>query len=216
METVPDPNHDAADIGAPPHTNGAGPPTAKSRTSSTRRRLFIGAMVVFLGAWAIALVYSVTAASKSPERLNTHDAAVAETACRDAQRAMAALPAVGIHSPINARADRVASEDRVLTAMIDRMRQLRPTSSAPKIALNAWLDDWQHLVDARQHYSNDLRTLGVNARFVEPATAGIQPIADKMNDWILEQGTRSDSCNTGQLQAEVVEGPRTYGKESNS
>ena len=51
---------------------------------------------------------------------------------------------------------------------------------------------------------------------MEPAAAGIQPIADKMNDWILEQGTRTDSCNTGQLQAEVVEGPRIYGKASNS
>jgi hypothetical protein len=51
---------------------------------------------------------------------------------------------------------------------------------------------------------------------VEPAAAGIQPIADKMNDWILEQGTRTDACNTGQLQGEVVEGPRTYGQESNS
>ena len=37
-----------------------------------------------------------------------------------------------------------------------------------------------------------------------------------MNDWILEQGTRTDACNTGQLQAEVVEGPRIYGAESNS
>ena len=37
-----------------------------------------------------------------------------------------------------------------------------------------------------------------------------------MNDWILEQGTRTDACNTGALQVEVVEGPRNYGTESNS
>ena len=43
--------------------------------------------------------------------------------------------------------------------------------------------------------------------FVEPATAGVEPIADKMNNWILEQGTRTDACNTGQLQGEVVDGP---------
>ena len=213
---MPDPNHDAADIGAPPHTNGSGPTPGTSAKRSIGRKVFIAAMVVFLGAWAIALVYSVTAAGKSPERLNNQDAGVAEAACNSAQHAMAALPAVGIHSPINARADRVAGEDRILTEMIDRMRTLRPQSDAPKVALNAWLDDWQRLVEARQHYSNDLRTLGINARFVEPAAAGIQPIADKMNDWILEQGTRTDSCNTGRLQAEVVEGPRIYGKASNS
>ena len=51
---------------------------------------------------------------------------------------------------------------------------------------------------------------------MEPAAVGIQPVADKMNDWVLEQGTRADACNTGRLQAEVVEGPRIYGKESNS
>ncbi len=35
-----------------------------------------------------------------------------------------------------------------------------------------------------------------------------------MNDWILEQGTRTDGCNTGVLQVEVVEGTRVYGSES--
>jgi hypothetical protein len=71
-------------------------------------------------------------------------------------------------------------------------------------------------VTARQIYADDLHRLGANARFVDPASAGIEPIADKMNNWILEQGTRTDACNTGQLQGEVVEGPRAYGKESNS
>ena len=52
--------------------------------------------------------------------------------------------------------------------------------------------------------------------FVEPATAGVDPVADKMNNWILEQGTRTNACNTGQLQAEVVAGPRIYGSASNS
>jgi hypothetical protein len=129
---------------------------------------------------------------------------------------MSALPQVGLHASADARSARVASEDSILTTMITRMRALRPQSEAPKFALNAWLDDWQRLVTARQNYANDLHRLGANARFVEPAAAGIQPIADKMNNWILEQGTRTDSCNTGRLQAEVVEGPRTYGKESNS
>ena len=45
------------------------------------------------------IIYSVTAGGRSPERLDdAADARVAETACRDAQRAMAALPPVGVHS----------------------------------------------------------------------------------------------------------------------
>jgi hypothetical protein len=190
----------------------AASPSAKM----SRRRLWIGALVLFLAAWAVALTYSVTAGGRSPERLDNADAQVADTACLDAQHAMAALPSVGIHSSVDARADRVASEDAILTTMLGKMLALRPQHDAPRTALNAWLDDWERLIEARQHYSNDLRTLGARARFVEPAAVGIQPVADKMNNWILEQGTRTDSCNTGRLQAEVVEGPRIYGEKSNS
>ena len=92
-----------------------------------------------------------------------------------------------------------------------------PDRRRPPIALTAWLNDWQKLIDrARSTTRTTCARLGDDARFVEPATAGIDPIADKMNDWILEQGTRTDACNTGQLQGEVVEGPRIYGQESNS
>jgi hypothetical protein len=216
MESVPDRNDVAADVEAAPHANGIGPATGPTRKRKLRRRLWLGALVVFLGAWAIALTYSVTAAAKSPERLNTADARVTETACVDAQRELTALPQVGLHATIDERSTRVSSEDAILTTMINQIRTLHPQSSAPKIALAAWLDDWQRLVTARQNYADDLHRLGSNARFVEPASAGIEPIADKMNDWILEQGTRTDACNTGQLQGEVVEGPRTYGTESNS
>jgi hypothetical protein len=190
--------------------------TAGDTKRKIRRRVLIGAAIVFLGAWAIALTYSVTAAARSPERLNNAQASAAERACITAQRAMTALPAVGMHSSISARADRVAGEDAILQKMVASLRTLHPDSDAPRTALTAWLNDWQHMIDARQNYAHDLRTVGVRARFVEPAAVGIDPIADKMNNWILEQGTRTDGCNTGQLQAEVVEGPRIYGKESNS
>jgi hypothetical protein len=217
METVPDRKNVAADPGATPRTNGIGPhATGADNKRLRRRKIVIAASILFVAAWVIALIYSVTAGGRSPERLNNADATVAETACKLAQSAMTALPPVGLHASIDVRSNRVSSEDAILTTMINQMRTLRPDSEAPKVALNAWLDDWEKLVVARQHYSHDLRTLGLNARFVEPAAVGIQPIADKMNDWILEQGTRTDACNTGQLQAEVVEGPRIYGKESNS
>ena len=62
----------------------------------------------------------------------------------------------------------------------------------------------------------DLGAKGTDATFVEPATKGIKPIADKMNDWTLEQGKRTDACNTGALQIEVLQGPRKYGAESKS
>jgi hypothetical protein len=208
METVPDRNAVAAD-----------PVAAAARRASrrtTRRRVAIAAAIVFVGAWAIALTYSVTAGGRSPERLNDAEASIAEKACVTAQKQMGALPAVSAHSSIAARSDRVRREDEALQTMVNTMREIHPKSDAPRTALTAWLGNWQSLIVARQNYAHDLRTLGVRARFVEPAATGIRPIADKMNDWILEQGTRTDNCNTGRLQVEVVEGPRIYGKESNS
>ena len=49
-----------------------------------------------------------------------------------------------------------------------------PTVTAPEAALNAWLDDWARLVEARRHYANDLRTLGV-PRPVRRAGGGRHP-----------------------------------------
>ncbi len=181
-----------------------------------RRRLAIAGTLLFVGAWVVAITYSVTVGGTSPERLDPAQARVAETACSDAQRALGPLPQVGADATIDERASRLASENAILTQMIRRIRVLQPKGESAAAALTGWLDDWQKLVTAREHYESDVRTKGAEARFVEPAAVGIQPIADKMNDWILEQGGRTESCNTGQLQAEVVEGPRTYGEESNS
>jgi hypothetical protein len=107
-------------------------------------------------------------------------------------------------------------EDKILSTMIAQMRDVHPPGKTPAIALAAWLDDWERLVTSRQHYAADLHTKGEAARFVEPATSGVDPISDKMNNWTLEQGTRTDACNTGELQAEVIAGPRTYGSASKS
>ena len=188
----------------------------RPRGRMVSRRIVLGAVIVFVAAWTVALIYSVTAGGRSPERLDDRSAQAVETACRDAQHDLSALPQLGSSPTVEERAARVASEDRLLTAMVGRMRALRPAKQTPATALNAWLDDWQHLIAARQHFVSDLGTLGSEARFVEPATKGVEPIADKMNNWILEQGTRTDNCNTGALQVEVVEGPRTYGAGSKS
>src|SRR3954453_7647386 len=100
MEPVPDRNNN-------PTSPRPGKPSARSGKPSARRRWAIAGAIVFVGAWVVALTYSVTEGGRSPERLNTEDARVAETACLGAQHAMAALPVVGMHSTIEARANRV-------------------------------------------------------------------------------------------------------------
>jgi hypothetical protein len=195
-------------------TNGARTASGVTHSRPVRRYLVVGAFVLVGLAWAIAITYSVTVGGRSPERLNDAEARVVAGACRDAQEALERLSQVDVQASFQEKADRVEREDAILTAMIERIRTVHPDGHDPTVALNGWLTDWQRLVTAREQYVNDLRTRGADARFVEPASDGVEPIANKMNDWILEQGTRTDGCNTGVLQVEVVEGPRTYGSES--
>jgi hypothetical protein len=171
---------------------------------------------LFVLAWIVALTYSVTVGGTSPERLDDTTARTVETNCRRARDDLAQLTQVGPHATPVDTATRLDRENEILTRMVARQRTLRPTHKTPAIALRAWLDDWQRLITARDHYAADLRTKGRDARFIEPAYKGVDPIADKMNNWILEQGTRTNSCNTGELQAEVVAGPRRYGPENKS
>lgn len=169
------------------------------------------AFALFVLAWIVALTYSVTVGGTSPERLDDTTARTVETNCRDARRDLARLAALGARATPADGAARLERENEILTRMVDRQRTLRPNHKTPATALRGWLDDWQRLITAREHYAADLRTKGRDARFIEPAYKGVEPIADKMNSWILEQGTRTNTCNTDALQAEVVNGPRTYG-----
>jgi hypothetical protein len=199
------------DLAAP---NGAPAAADVTQGRNVRRYLVVGAFVLVGLAWGIAIIYSVTAGGRSPERLSDAEARVVAGACQNAQEALEKLPQVDGPANLPDKADRVEHEDAILAAMIEKIRAVHPEGHDPTIALTGWLSDWQRLVTAREEYVNDLRTRGTDARFVEPAADGVEPIANKMNDWILEQGTRTDGCNTGVLQVEVVEGPRIYGSES--
>lgn len=167
-------------------------------------------LALFIVAWIAALTYSVTAGGTSPERLDDPTARTVESNCKAAQRALAKLPQLGEHSTAAVTATRLDRENTVLTGMVQRQLAVHPDKKTPAAALRAWLGDWERLVTAREHYAADLRTKGRDARFIEPAYKGVDPIADKMNDWILEQGTRTNTCHTDALQGEVVNGPRKY------
>jgi hypothetical protein len=167
-------------------------------------------LALFVVAWIGALTYSVTAGGTSPERLDDPTARTVESNCESAQRALGEVPQLGEHSTVADTATRLDRENRILTGMVHRQLAVHPAKKTPATALRAWLGDWQRLITAREHYANELRTKGRDARFIEPAYKGVDPIADKMNDWILEQGTRTNTCNTDALQGEVVNGPRRY------
>src|SRR5437660_5763769 len=172
MQLVPSP----ADIAT---TNGATATSPDPRKRTLRRRVMIGGLVAFGLAWAIAITYSVTAGGRSPERLNDAQAGTVNTACLDAQHALARLPPVGAHSAPRDQAERLDREDAILTSMLGNIGAVHPAGNDPAVALTGWIGDWRKLIAARQRFVSDLRTKGSEARFVEPATKGVEPIVNK-------------------------------------
>ena len=167
-------------------------------------------LALFIVAWIVALTYSVTAGGSSPERLDNPTAQAVEANCKATQHTLSKLAQVSARSTPAAVAHRIDLENAIFTDFVRSQLALHPKKKTPTTALHAWLGDWQRLIVARQHYADDLRTKGSDARFIEPAYKGVSPIADKMNDWILEQGTRTQTCNTDALQIEVLNGTRKY------
>ena len=167
-------------------------------------------LALFVVAWIGALTYSVTAGGTSPERLDDPTARTVESHCQSTQRALAKLPPLGEHPTPIETAARLDHENSNLRDLLRRQQAVHPAKKTPAAALRGWLGDWERLIAARERYADELRLKGRDARFIEPAYKGVEPIADKMNDWILEQGTRTNTCNTDALQAEVVNGPRKY------
>lgn len=193
----------------PPHPNGAVTPTGSTRRRRRRRRLLLIGGGLFLAVWIFAIVWSVTITTRSPEKLDAPAGARVEAACRAAQTSLKALPAVKETDGGAVRVARVRTENSILTTMTERFDEVTPAHGTPTHALRAWTGDWRRIIEARARYATDLETKH-RARLELPATGGIKPISDNMDDFVREQHHQIDTCFTDSLQAEVVEGPRVY------
>ena len=168
------------------------------------------ALALFVVAWIVAITYSVTAGGTSPERLDDANARTVESNCRAAQRALAPLPQLESARRRPRRPRDSTARTRSWVAWCSSSAKFTPTRRRPRPRCGRGSATGNASSSRATTTPSDLRTKGRDARFIEPAYKGIEPIADKMNDWILEQGTRTNTCNTDALQAEVVNGPRKY------
>ena len=97
--------------------------------------------------------------------------------------------------------------------MVARFATVTPRSSTPAQALKGWSTDWSHVVVARERYASDLAAAaktGAKVQLVLPATGGVKPVTDKMDDFVRENHPNLNVCFTKALQLEVVEFQRTY------
>jgi hypothetical protein len=206
-ETLAPPNANGSSNGS---SNGAAPHHERDHARLIRQRIALIALIVIGAVWIFAIVWSVTVTTHSPERLDGASAATLSAACNDAQAQLKALP----KSYPRLGADRVArigQENAILSAMIMRFNQVHPPHSSPAKALQGWTRDWTNVVAARAKYAHDLQTLH-RAELVLPATQGINPVTQRMDDFVRESHPYLDACFTTALQLDVVEGPRVYQK----
>jgi hypothetical protein len=193
-----------------PHPNGAGKPPPRDHGHVLRQRITIVALGLIAAAWIFAIIWSVTKTDQSPERMDNATAAQVSAVCNDAQQQLKALPLPFPRLGAD-RVHRIGQENAILTNMVSRFGSIDPQKSAPRTALRGWSADWNRVIAARAQYATDLDTLH-RARLIIPATGGIKPITDKMDDFVRENHPNLDACFTQALQLDTVEGLRTYQK----
>jgi hypothetical protein len=189
-----------------PHTNGA----PHVRPAAPRRVAWGPILVAITFALICAgIVFGWTfVGSKSPERLDDESAAAVEAACADARAQLRDLPNPSPTLGAD-RVERVRSENEILLEMVATLDAIEPADATPARALAAWRDDWRALVESRARYATELET-EKRARLVLPASNGIEPVTERMDDFVDEQGGRANSCMREALNSDQVEGPRSY------
>jgi len=185
----------------PPHHNGAKEGSAEptdARPSRLLRVSLIAALVVLIGLWGYALVYSVM--RKDPERLTNREHTTVQHACERAADRLRALPPVPKPPTNETVSARAAAETNVFARMVADTRQVHPAGSAPRVALEKWLDDWDTLLDARRTYAREVLT-DKGAELVIPVVGG-SPIYVRMNKYATSKAL--DACTVDALGATNV------------
>jgi hypothetical protein len=209
MQTMTDDNGNGLE---PPHRNGAADSATATRSHAPWEFLIL---LLFVAMMAILIILGwLYFGSKSPERLPESEAARLSAACVDAKTALKALPNP---SPVQG-ADRVAridAENDVFDQLISRFRAVPIAKPTQADAVEAWSDDWDAVVNARDRYARNLEAAkgtDKTVKFVVPATRGLKPVTSTMDDFVRIQHPHIDACFTRGLDLELVEGERKYEK----
>ncbi len=127
--------------------------------------------------------------------------------CDQALHDLRTLPGITGVSTIADRAGRVDTENRILTRIPATASTLHPPNHEAQGALRGWVGDWNALLAARAKYARDLRGPIAHPELVLPVVND-QPITQRMIDFASTHGL--EQCQTDNLQAEVVDGVRSY------
>jgi hypothetical protein len=177
----------------------------QKKPSWGKRALVLG-FALFAGAWGWAFWYE--AHRPKPEPLDAASKHAASTVCKAAIADLRKLPQVGGAPTVDIRVRRISAEDTILTRLVHDLDAIRPSDHSGAEALTGFAADWRHLVDARQHYVDQLRATGKRPKLYLPVAPSGEPITIRMGQYTNIHFI--NECSPASLQGEVVEGRRTY------
>jgi hypothetical protein len=190
-----------------PHPNGAVTVAEERKRPTWRRWLVLGVVVAIALLWTFAIWYSVT--RESPEDLDDDALVGLARSCETAESRLEALPDLPEEPTAAEVIALMDQEDEAFAAMVDDMGRITTSGDDAQGALDAWVQDWRDVLDARATFAADLEDDGT-ARFNLPTVTrgSLEPITERMEEYAAGRGL--DQCTPLALQAEIVDVPRDY------
>lgn len=176
---------------------------ARGRWRNRAPLLVIAAMTL---AGALSVVWGVF----NQDTLEPLDAASRDRlrqTCVSEQQQLRQLAPITSQSTREDRARRVDDENVILSRIVTTAASLRPPNPAGATALRDWTADWRALLAARAQYASALRGPEARPQPNLPVNGG-KPVTKRMNDYSRTHAL--GECVTGYLQAEILDGVRTY------
>ena len=173
-----------------PHPNGA-VTVVEERKRPTWRR-WLGARCRRRGCTAVDVRDLVLGdARESPEDLDDDALDGLARSCETAKTRLEALPDLPEEPTA---ADVIAlmdQEDEAFATMVDDMGRITTSGDDAQGALDAWVQDWRDVLDARATFAADLENDGT-ARFNLPTVTrgSLEPITERMNEYAAESWPR--------------------------
>ena len=157
--------------------------TETPRGGGLRRNIVVAVVVASAMFWIYVLFI---APSATPDKLS--DAAFARAAQPVCVSTVSDLGASNLVNQVagtpNERADLVERQDAKLASMVQQLRAFTPATGGDRVAVSAWLDDWDQWLRDRVTWVGKLRA-GQDASFDEKARDNGEPYSKALNAFAI-------------------------------
>jgi hypothetical protein len=156
---------------------------SEPRRGRLRRNVVVAVVVASAMFWIYVLFIAPSAA---PDKLSEPTfARAAQPACTSAVNDLSGSNLINQVAATPAeRADLVERQDTRLASMVQQLRALTPATGDDRVAVTAWLDDWDQWLRDRVTWVGKLRA-GQDASFDEKARDNGEPYSKALNAFAI-------------------------------